>query len=87
MINIRDVEDGRDLTLTIDSQLQEAAGSATRVNLSENVPNFNPAADTKYWTANVGLNASRVLDFWGRYRRGVESASANLGSQIGAYDS
>jgi NodT family efflux transporter outer membrane factor (OMF) lipoprotein len=67
-------------------QLQEAAGSATRINLSENVPNFNPAADTSYWTGNVGLNASWELDFWGRYRRGVESASANLGSQIAAYD-
>ena len=67
-------------------QLQEAAGSATRVNLSENVPNFNSSADTNYWTANAGLNASWELDFWGRFRRGVESASANLGSQIAAYD-
>jgi NodT family efflux transporter outer membrane factor (OMF) lipoprotein len=68
-------------------QLQEAAGAITRENLSENVPNFNPAADTSYWTANLGLNASWELDFWGRYRRGVESASASLGSQVAAYDS
>ena len=67
-------------------QLQEAAGALTRVNLSENEPNFDGAADEKYWTANAGFNASWELDFWGRYRRGVESASANLGSQIAAYD-
>jgi NodT family efflux transporter outer membrane factor (OMF) lipoprotein len=67
-------------------QVQEAAGTVTRQNLSENVPNFSPAADTSYWTANAGLNASWELDFWGRYRRGVESAEASLGSQIAAYD-
>ena len=67
-------------------QLQEAAGAVTRENVSENVPNFNPAADTSYWTANAGFNAAWELDFWGRYRRGVESASASLGSQIAAYD-
>jgi NodT family efflux transporter outer membrane factor (OMF) lipoprotein len=67
-------------------QLQEAAGALTRVNLSENEPNFDGAADEKYWTANAGFNASWELDFWGRYRRGVESASANMGSQIAAYD-
>jgi len=67
-------------------QLQEAAGALTRVNLSENAPNFNRAVDEKYWTANAGFNASWELDFWGRARRGVESASANLGSQIAAYD-
>jgi len=68
-------------------QLQEAAGSATRNKLSKNAPNFIPLADTNYWTANVGLNASWELDFWGRYRRGVESLSASLGSQVAAYDS
>jgi NodT family efflux transporter outer membrane factor (OMF) lipoprotein len=67
-------------------QLQEAAGSASRVNLSENSPNFSPAADEDYWTANAGFNASWELDFWGQFRRGVESASANLGTQIASYD-
>jgi len=67
-------------------QLQEAAGGVSRNKLSENAPNFSPAADTSYWTANIGLNASWELDFWGRYRRGVESAGASLGSQVAAYD-
>jgi NodT family efflux transporter outer membrane factor (OMF) lipoprotein len=67
-------------------QLQEAAGSLSRVEISENSPNFNPLADDSYRTANAGLNAAWELDFWGRYRRGVESAGANLGSQVAAYD-
>ena len=58
-------------------QVQEAAGAVTRQNLSENIPNFNPAADTSYWTANAGLNASWELDFWGKYRRIVEAADAD----------
>ena len=67
-------------------QLQEAAGSLSRVNLSENSPNFSSAADEDYWTANAGFNASWEMDFWGKFRRGVESASANLGTQIASYD-
>jgi len=67
-------------------QLQEAAGSLSRVDLSENQPNFNPALDDSYWTANAGFNASWEMDFWGKFRRGVESASASLGTQVAAYD-
>lgn len=67
-------------------QVQEAAGSLSRVGLSENQPNFNPALDDSFWTANAGFNASWELDFWGKFRRGVESASADLGTQIAAYD-
>lgn len=67
-------------------QLQQAAGALTRVNVSENEPNFNPIADDTFWTANVGFDAAWELDFWGRFRRGVESASADLASQVAAYD-
>ncbi|UCC55513.1 MAG: efflux transporter outer membrane subunit [Gammaproteobacteria bacterium] len=67
-------------------QLQQAAGALTRVNLSENSANFNPVADDTFWTANAGFDAAWELDFWGRYRRGVEAASANLGTQVANYD-
>ena len=67
-------------------QLQEAAGALSRVNLSEHSPNFSSTADENYWTANAGFNASWELDFWGKFRRNVESASANLGTQIASYD-
>ena len=35
---------------------------------------------------NFGLNASWELDFWGRYRLAVESASAVLDSSVAVYD-
>ncbi|HFD79716.1 MAG TPA: efflux transporter outer membrane subunit, partial [Gammaproteobacteria bacterium] len=35
----------------------------------------------------IGLDAAWELDFWGRFRRGVESASANLGASVADYDS
>src|SRR4029077_8534048 len=37
------------------------------------------------WTA--GLNMSWELDFWGRFRRAIESANANLDSSVENFDS
>ena len=68
-------------------QLQQAAGALSRSRISENQPNYNPAIDNNFWQANAGFDAAWELDFWGRYRRGVESAAANLGSQVASYDS
>ncbi len=68
-------------------QLQQAAGALSRSRLSENQPNFNPAIDKNFWQANAGFDAAWELDFWGRFRRGVESAAANMGSQVASYDS
>ena len=54
-------------------QLQELVGDATRFRLSRNMPN-SLFADTNYWDFNVGLSVAWELDFWGRFRRGIESA-------------
>ncbi len=35
---------------------------------------------------NVGLNMSWELDFWGRFRRAIESANANLDGSVENYD-
>jgi len=67
-------------------QSQQVNGSLTKVGLSENSPNFSPLAETDYVQAGIGFDAAWELDFWGRYRRGVESASANLGASIADYD-
>jgi NodT family efflux transporter outer membrane factor (OMF) lipoprotein len=67
-------------------QLQQAAGAFTRSRISENQPNFNPIAEKDFWQANVGFDAAWELDVWGRFRRGVESAAANLESQVANYD-
>jgi NodT family efflux transporter outer membrane factor (OMF) lipoprotein len=68
-------------------QVQELAGAVTRNRISENQANFNPIAETSFWQANIGFDAAWELDFWGRFRRGVESAAASLGSQVASYDS
>ena len=68
-------------------QSQQLNGNLTRVGLSENSPNFAEAfTDDSYTQAGVGLDAAWELDFWGRFRRGVESSSANLGASIADYD-
>lgn len=67
-------------------QAQFAAGDATRINLSESNANTAGGADLSYWQFNVGANASWEIDFWGRFRRGIESADANLLASIASYD-
>lgn len=67
-------------------QSQQLNGNLTKVGLSENSPNFNSATEDSFSQAGVGFDAAWEMDFWGRFRRGVESASANLGASIADYD-
>ncbi len=67
-------------------QAQIIAGDATALGLSESNANFTPAADLNYTQYNLGVSASWELDFWGRFRRGIESADANLLASIASYD-
>ncbi len=67
-------------------QAQVAAGDATALGLSESNANFSPAADLNYTQYNLGVSASWEMDFWGRFRRGIESADANLLASIASYD-
>jgi len=68
-------------------QQQQVNGALTRVGLSDNAPNFDKStADTTFTQSSIGLDAAWELDFWGRFRRGVESAGANLGASIADYD-
>jgi NodT family efflux transporter outer membrane factor (OMF) lipoprotein len=68
-------------------QQQQLNGDLTRVGLSKNSPNFDSAlADDTFTQSSIGLDAAWELDFWGRFRRGVESAGANLGASIADYD-
>jgi len=43
------------------------------------------AAD--YWQSNIGLALSWELDFWGRFRRAIESSDMTFLSSVTAYDS
>ena len=81
-------------------QTQEATGSYSRVALSHNAFN-NPAAfeaaspsrtapglpiGNFYPDLTAGFNLSWELDFWGRYRRAVESANGSLDASVENYD-
>ena len=46
------------------------------------VPGLNPDLDT----SQLGLSATWELDFWGKYRRGVESDRAAMLASVAAYD-
>jgi NodT family efflux transporter outer membrane factor (OMF) lipoprotein len=81
-------------------QTQQAEGQYSRVALSHNT--FNNPSDLagglptgaasppmvgnffSDWTA--GFNLSWELDFWGRFRRAVQSANANLDASVEDYD-
>ena len=47
------------------------------------LPALNPDLDT----SQLGVSASWELDFWGKYRRGIESDRAAMLASVAAYDS
>ncbi|OHB62935.1 MAG: transporter [Planctomycetes bacterium RBG_13_60_9] len=66
-------------------QQQEAFGSARNVGLSENAPNQD-FPDRHFWDYQLGFDATWELDFWGKFRRGVEASQANLIASMADYD-
>jgi NodT family efflux transporter outer membrane factor (OMF) lipoprotein len=68
-------------------QLQVATGSATAVGISKNAANFIPGFDNHFADYQLGFDASWEMDFWGKYRRGVESETAALAGSVADYDS
>ena len=68
-------------------QIQEAFGAYTGVELSEYRANQgNPLLDHRYGDWQVGLDAAWELDVWGRFRRGIEAADADLLASVANYD-
>jgi NodT family efflux transporter outer membrane factor (OMF) lipoprotein len=71
-------------------QQQEMTGSYSRNSMSQNAFPFNlfaPVMPTFFYDNwSVGFDAAWELDFWGRFRRAVEAADANLDAQIAGYD-
>lgn len=45
-----------------------------------------PTENRYYETTSVGFDAAWEMDFWGKFRRGIESADANLLSTMADYD-
>ena len=65
-------------------QSQTAFGSFDRTLLSESLAVPQPARAISQWSA--GFNLAWELDVWGRYRRSVASADAQLEATVGDYD-
>ena len=63
-------------------QVQQAVGGANYTQASESAANTAGGADLRFWEYSVGWE----LDFWGKFRRGIESADANFLGSIAAYD-
>ena len=70
-------------------QTQQAFGSASYNRESERSPlasQQSRGVDFDYSQAGVGATAIWELDFWGKFRRAVESENASFLSSIAAYD-
>jgi len=55
-------------------------------NYSYNRGKETPFTDKYFSQAGTGFDAGWELDFWGKFRRGIESADANLIANIASYD-
>jgi NodT family efflux transporter outer membrane factor (OMF) lipoprotein len=62
-------------------QAQTATGTATYVSPSE-----AGGSAEDFWDLSLGASVSWEIDFWGRYRRGIESANAALLAAMASYD-
>ena len=81
------------LTGNLYPQVQQGFGSYTRAEISENaspisgLPEvFKDNLDTTVETFQLGFDVAWELDFWGKFRRAVESGEASLDASIADYD-
>jgi NodT family efflux transporter outer membrane factor (OMF) lipoprotein len=83
-------------------QTQQATGQYSRIALSKTTANnpavidtlqpgrsvpFTPLFGNWYSDWAAGFNVSWELDFWGRFRRSIEAADANLDASVENFDS
>ncbi len=64
---------------------QAVVGDATSIQASESAAN-TAAGDLSYTQFNVGVGASWEIDFWGKFRRGVEASDAAYLASVAGYD-
>ena len=68
-------------------QVQQGTGSLIYNRASAATPLSAPnATPAFFWTDSVGVQAAWELDFWGKFRRGVESADGAYLASIASYD-
>jgi NodT family efflux transporter outer membrane factor (OMF) lipoprotein len=66
-------------------QSQQVGGGAATIKLGDNEPD-SQFIDRDFSIANLTFDLAWELDFWGRFRRGIESADAQLDASIADYD-
>jgi NodT family efflux transporter outer membrane factor (OMF) lipoprotein len=67
-------------------QSQQAVGGIGYTGQSQTDPLSNPLAPRYFWRDDLGAKIAWELDFWGKFRRGVESADAAYLASIATYD-
>jgi len=67
-------------------QTQRIKGSSAGVRISENTANIPAIWDPTYGEHSLAFDAAWELDFWGKFRRGVESGIANWEASVAGYD-
>lgn len=67
-------------------QMQQAFGYLEKNRLSARSPIASPNTHLSYSQSEIGLQASWELDFWGKFRRAIESADASLLATVADYD-
>ena len=68
-------------------QLQQGKGSMIYSRSSHADPTATPASVLRnFWRDALGLTVNWELDFWGKFRRGIESADAAYLASIAGYD-
>lgn len=65
-------------------QLQQGVGGVANHRLSAN--DAGVPADRSFATDSIGLEAAWELDFWGKFRRGIEAADAEVLVSVADYD-
>jgi NodT family efflux transporter outer membrane factor (OMF) lipoprotein len=70
-------------------QTQQAIGSVQYYRTSDRASTgaFFNGGSFSYWQSQIGAQATWELDFWGRIRRGIQSADASLLATLADYDS
>lgn len=66
---------------TLYPQSQRALGDASYISTPDNT-----GFGTSDWSYNLGASAVWEIDFWGKFRRGIESADAAFMASVAAYD-
>ena len=67
-------------------QVQQLSGSANEIKISENGADNFPLLDDNFGLYNLGFGLSWEVDFWGRFRRMIESSAAQLQAEVASYD-